>query len=92
MPIESSAASIGIASGKIGWRAEWNRYRFAICREETTVTTQQDDMARTKKVLAKLLDDAELSPAQELLTATALDHLQAGRLNEAIEIINRLTD
>jgi len=56
------------------------------------VTTQQDDMARTKKVLAKLLDDAELSPVQELLTATALDHLQAGRLNEAIEIINRLTD
>jgi len=56
------------------------------------VTTQQDDMARTKEVLAKLLDEAELSPAQELLTASALDHLQAGRLNEAIAIINRLTD
>ncbi|MDE0116691.1 MAG: hypothetical protein OXT07_08745 [bacterium] len=49
-------------------------------------------MARTKEVLAKLLDEAELSPAQELLTASALDHLQAGRLNEAIAIINRLTD
>jgi len=86
------SASTGRASGKTGLRAEWTRYRFSIGRKETAVTTQQDDMARTKKVLAKLLDDAELSPVQELLTATALDHLQAGRLNEAIEIINRLTD
>ena len=56
------------------------------------VATQQDDMARTKQVLTRLLEEVELSPAQELLTATALDHLQAGRLEEAIEIINRLTD
>ncbi len=56
------------------------------------MATQQDDMARTKQVLTRLLEEVELSPAQELLTATALDHLQAGRLEEAIEIINRLTD
>jgi len=49
------------------------------------------DMATTKSVLTKLLEQPNLSADQALLAAQALDHLNAGRKKEAADLLSALT-